>query len=140
MASRKTTSLVKLSDSDQVLADPAEDVRGHRVYDRDGEDLGKVDDLLIDTDEHKVRMLRVEHGGILGIGATAVFIPVDAVTGITDDTVHVGEPRDRVASAPEYDPEVIDEPEYYRSLYGYYGYAPYWGAGYTYPGFPPYRM
>ena len=77
MASRKTTSLVKLSDSDQVLADPAEDVRGHRVYDRDGEDLGKVDDLLIDTDEHRVRFLRIEHGGILGLGAVPSFVPVD---------------------------------------------------------------
>ncbi|MFY1693276.1 PRC-barrel domain-containing protein [Plantactinospora sp. WMMB782] len=140
MAAQSTSSLIKLGDSDQILADPGDDIRGRNVRDQNGEDLGKVDDLLVDTDEHKIRFLRVEHGGILGIGATAVFIPIDAIVEITDDTVHVGEPRERVAAAPEYDPEVIDEPDYYRSLYGYYGYPPYWGAGYTYPRFPWYRM
>lgn len=140
MASQSISSLIKLSDSDQILADPGDDIRGRTVRDPDGEDLGKVDDLLIDAEEHRVRLLRVEHGGLLGIGATAFFIPVDAVTQITDDTVCVGEPRDRITAAPGYDPELIDEPDYYQSLYGYYGYPPYWGAGYTYPGFPTYRM
>lgn len=134
MASRKTTSLVKLSDSDQVLADPAEDVRGHRVYDRDGEDLGKVDDLLIDTDEHRVRFLRIEHGGILGLGAVPSFVPVDAITQIADGTVHVGESRARVAAAPAYDPDLIDGSDHYDSLYGYYGPAPYGDASHERPG------
>ena len=140
MASRGTTSLIKLSDSDRILADPAEDIRGRRVRDSDGDDLGKVDDLLIDEDEGKVRILRVEHGGILGLGATASFIPVDAVTDVTDDTVYVGASRDRVAGAPPYDPELLDGAEYFNQLYGYYGYMPYWGAGYMYPGFPYRRM
>lgn len=134
MASRSTTSLVKLSDSDQILADPNEDIRGRKVEDRDGEDLGKVDDLLIDTEEGKVRFLRVEHGGILGIGATASFIPIDAITRVAEDTVYVGETRERVAGAPPYDPDLIDGSQYYDSLYGYYGYPPYWGSGYRYPG------
>ncbi|MDR7327519.1 MULTISPECIES: PRC-barrel domain-containing protein [Catenuloplanes] len=123
-----------------MLADPGDDIRGREVRDRDGEEIGTVDELLIDADEHKVRLLRVKHGGILGIGATAVFIPVDAVTGVTDATVHVGPSRERVTAAPEYDPELTDEPAHYEPLYDYYGYPPYWGPGYIYRGFPPYRM
>jgi sporulation protein YlmC with PRC-barrel domain len=121
MEPRGTTSLVKLSDSDQILADPAEDIRGRDVRDRDGEDLGKVDDLLIDTAEHKVRFLRIEHGGVLGLGATPSFVPVDAITRISGDTVHLSESRERVTGAPRYDPDVIDGSDLYDSLYGYYG-------------------
>ncbi|SCL25598.1 Sporulation protein YlmC, PRC-barrel domain family [Micromonospora nigra] len=140
MTRQSSVSLIKLGDSDQVLVDPTEDIRGHRVRDRDGNDLGKVDDLLIDSEQHKVRMLRVEHGGILGFGATPSFIPVDAVTSVSDDLVCVGEPRDRVSEAPRYDPDLVDESEYYESLYGYYGVAPYWSAGYVYPPYPYYRF
>ncbi|MCA2219030.1 PRC-barrel domain-containing protein [Jidongwangia harbinensis] len=136
MASRSTTSLVKLSDSDQILADPTEDIRGRKVEDRNGEDLGKVDDLLIDAEEGRIRFLRVEHGGILGIGATASFIPIDAITRIAEDTVYVGESRERVGGAPQYDPDLIDGSQYYDSLYGYYGYPPSWGASGIYPGMP----
>ena len=135
----QTATLVKLSDSEHMLANAGEDIRGRKVVDRDGEDLGKVADLLIDAEERKVRMLRVEHGGILGIGATASFIPIDAVTGIDDDVVRVGESRDRVTGAPRYDPQLVNTEEAYEDLYRHYGYTPYWTTGYVYPGYPFYR-
>ncbi len=81
--------------------------------------------------ERKVRFLRVEHGGFLGVGETKSFIPVDAITKITDD-VHINHSRDHVAKAPRYDPELVDDKTYYGNIYGYYGYMPFWGAGYSY--------
>lgn len=135
----RNATLIKLGDSEHMLANLDEDIRGRKVVDRDGEKLGKVDDLLIDADERKVRMLRVEHGGILGIGATPSFIPVDAVTGIDDDVVRVGLPRDRVTGSPRYDPELVNTEELYEELYRHYGYTPYWTAGYVYPTYPFYR-
>jgi len=135
MASDAAT-LVRLGDSGRTVADPAEDVRGRKVKDRTGEDLGTVEDLLVDADAGKVRFLRVEHGGILGFGATPSFIPVDAVSRVTDDEVVIDRSREDVAGAPEYDPDLVDQSEYYENLYGHYGYPPFWGVGYTYPGFP----
>lgn len=123
-------TLIKLSDSGQTVSNADEDIRGRKVKDKDGEDLGTVDDLLIDDQERKVRFLRVEHGGFLGVGETKSFIPVDAITKITGDDVHINHSRDRVAKAPRYDPKLVDDNTYYRSIYGYYGYAPFWGAGY----------
>ena len=61
------------------------------MQDRDGETLGKVADLLIDSEHGKVRFLVVEHGGVLGFGAKSSFIPIDAITRITDDVVYVGD-------------------------------------------------
>lgn len=135
MKEERTATLVRLSDSGQTVADPAEDVRGRTVHDHDGEKIGKVEDLLVDADARKVRFLRIEHGGIMGFGATPSFVPVDAVGRITDDEVHLARTSKDVAGAPAYDPDLVDQRPYFESLYGYYGYTPYWSPGYMYPGF-----
>ena len=129
--------IVKLSDTDLMLADPAEDIVGRNVVAASGEDIGKVDDLMIDDVENKVRFVRVASGGILGLGQTKFLIPVDAITRVTGDNVFVDRDRDQVAAAPAYDPDLVDE-EYFEHLYGHYGYQPYWSAGYVYPAFPYY--
>ncbi|MFG1928857.1 PRC-barrel domain-containing protein [Cryptosporangium sp. NPDC048952] len=94
-----------------------------RVRDRDGEKIGKVDDLLVDADERRVRFLRVESGGILGFGATPSFVPAEAVTRIDED-VHVDQSGKAVADAPAYDPELTDDIGCCSNLYGY---SPFWG-------------
>lgn len=126
-------TLYTLGDRGQTVDRSANDVRGREVRDKDGEGLGKVADLLVDDREEKVRFLLVEHGGFLGFGEKKTLIPVDAVTKITAHEVFVDQSRDRVAAAPGYDPDLVDDRSYHSSLYGYYGYAPYWGAGYMYP-------
>ncbi|MFB6555897.1 PRC-barrel domain-containing protein [Streptomyces sp. NPDC056405] len=128
--------LNRLSDSQQTVETPEQDVRDRKVVDADGNDIGTVDDLLIDEPERKVRFLLVAHGGFLGFGETKSFIPVEAVTHITDDQVFIDQSRERVAQAPVYDPDLTDEPDYYSNVYGYYGYPPFWGPGYVYPAFP----
>ena len=47
-------SLFRLSDTSLTVADPADDVRGRKVVDNNGDDIGKVEDLLIDDQENKV--------------------------------------------------------------------------------------
>lgn len=138
MTTEDNATLSKLSDTGQTIANAADDIRGRNVKDKDGNDIGTVDDLLIDDRERKVRFLRVEHGGFLGFGETKSFIPVDAITRITNDDVHINHSRDHVANAPRYDPDLVDERTYYGSIFGYYGYMPFWGAGYNYPPYPLY--
>ncbi len=139
MSPNNSATLSKLSDSGQTVASADEDIRGRKVKDKDGHDVGTVDDLLIDDQDRKVRFLRVEHGGILGFGATSSFIPVDAITRITDNDVFINHSREHVAGAPSYDPDLKDDLPYYGGLYGYYGYSPFWGMGYKYPRYPDYR-
>ncbi|MDQ2787798.1 MAG: PRC-barrel domain-containing protein [Chloroflexota bacterium] len=133
--------LVKLGDTDLTVHDPAEDIRGHTVADRDGKKIGKVDGLMIDRDEQKVRYLQVEAGGFLGIGERRFLIPVDAITRIGDDTVQVNETQERIIGAPGYDPKLGPVPAYWGTLGSYYGYMPFWGMGYGgYPMYPYYGM
>lgn len=133
-----TETLMKLSDTDETVINPDEDIRGRPVKDRDGEDLGTVDDLLVDTSESKVRFLIVASGGILGLGEQKSFVPVDAVTRVLADEVHVDQTKQHVAGAPAYDPELAKAQNFYEDIYGYYGLTPFWGAGYAYPGYPYY--
>ncbi|GIE28075.1 hypothetical protein Ait01nite_011200 [Actinoplanes italicus] len=127
-------TLAALSDTRQLVADPADDVRGRSVVDSGGEKIGTVADLLIETETNHVRFLRVEHGGILGFGAQASFVPVEAIVRLTADTVYVGSSKDHVAGGPKYDPDLVGERAYYEQIYGHYGQIPPYAPGSLYPG------
>jgi sporulation protein YlmC with PRC-barrel domain len=134
----KNTELDKLTDTGLEIADSAQDIRGRKVVDRHGEEIGHVSHLFIDRDEKKVRMLEVRAGGFLGIGDRHFLLPVDAISGVIEDEVKVNETRERIVAAPVYDPKLVEIPtqEYLQPLYGYYGFSPYWNPGYLYPQFP----
>ncbi len=133
-------SLVKLGDTDLDVADPAEDVRGRTVLDRNGQEIGEVDGLMIDDRENKVRFLQVGSGGFLGIGKDKALVPVEAVTRIDADHVHIDRTREHVAGSPPYDPDLTYDTDYWGGVYGHYGYTPYWGPGYVYPTYPYYVL
>lgn len=97
-------NLIKLSDTTQTIADPDADVRGRKVVDSNGDDIGEVDDLLVDDQENKVRFLRVGAGGFLGIGEQHFLVPVDAVERIDSDRVHITRDRASLSDVPTYDP------------------------------------
>lgn len=132
--------LIRLSKSGQTLSAAAEDVRGFIVVDETNREIGHVDDLLIDDTEKRVRFLSVADGGFLGIGEHRMLVPVEAVTRIHKNHVHVSKTREHIAAAPRYDPKIEHEKQepVFSDVLGYYGFLPFWAAGYSYPGFPYY--
>lgn len=140
MDKRQTDRLVKLGDSDLTVADPREDIRDRKVIDRAGDDIGHVSALLIDDADKKVRFLEVAAGGFLGIGERTFLLPVDAIVRMDNERVFVDQTRERIVGSPAYDPSLAVDENDYEGMYGYYGYAPYWAPGYTYPGYPTYVM
>jgi sporulation protein YlmC with PRC-barrel domain len=129
------TRLVRLADSSLKIAQGSEDIRGREVVDKSLEEIGKVSELLVDEADNRVRFLEVRSGGFLGMGATEILLPIDAITSIDDDTVYIDQTRERIAQAPRYAPQLADD-RYWEDVYSYYGYPPYWTAGYAYPAFP----
>lgn len=128
-------TLIKLSDTNLTPADPATDIRGRTVFDASGEEVGEVDDLLIDEKERHVRFLQVASGGFLGMGATKILIPVEAISRMDSAHVYIDQTREHLAEAPTYAPELVED-HFYENLYTYYGYSPYWIGGGIYPGMP----
>lgn len=126
--------IVALRDTTLTVADAAADVRGRKVVDTNGDEIGEVHDLLVDDEELEVRFLDVGAGGFLGIGEHRFLVPANAVTRVEPDRVHVCRDRDQLRDVPTYDPELTEDTDYYANLYGWWGLAPYWGAGdYAYP-------
>ena len=116
-------TLKKLQDLDRTVAVAADDIRGRMVKDKDGNDLGRIDGLLVDAVGQKVRFMEVATGGILGLGQTKSLIPVEAITRVTNDEVYISHTREHVAGAPAYDPDLVKKDSaYLSSLYPYYGY------------------
>nr|WP_221381970.1 PRC-barrel domain-containing protein [Actinoplanes polyasparticus] len=122
-------TLTRLSDSSHLLLDPRQDIRGRKVVDQDGHEIGKVEDLLIDPEQQKVRLLRVEHGGLFGVGATPLYVPANMVERGTQDEVIIDRSRVQIAGAPGYDPDLIDGDKHFSELYEYYATTPYRGPG-----------
>lgn len=132
--------LESLKESNLELQSRADDVRGRKVFDSGNEHIGKVDDLIVDTSERKVRFLRIGQGGFLGIGEKHFLVPVDAITSVSDDGVHLGSQHQQVSGAPDYDPDLAleDRNSYWGGVYSYWGYPPFWSGGYVYPAYPFY--
>jgi sporulation protein YlmC with PRC-barrel domain len=55
-------------------------LKGSRVGNFAGEDLGKVDDLIVDTDKGCFGYVIVSQGGFLGIGDKLIAVPWELVT------------------------------------------------------------
>jgi sporulation protein YlmC with PRC-barrel domain len=126
MGTNKIPRLVKLVDSHLTIANPAEEIIGFRVLDKSGEEIGFVDEFLIDKAEPRIHFLQVAAGGFLGIGARKFLIPVQAITCIGQQTVHLEQTPQALDGAPVYQPQLVDamyaEPSFEDSVYGYPGY------------------
>ncbi len=133
----KSPKLSRLRDNAETVSGSDEDIRGRMVKDKDGQDLGKIEGLMVDDVEHRVRFMEVASGGFLGFGERKSYIPVEAITRITADEVHINRTREHVAGAPPYDPALVTEDaDYFFGLYPYYGYQSYMGSFPTSTGYP----
>jgi sporulation protein YlmC with PRC-barrel domain len=110
--------LIKLGDSGFRLVDRASDVRGLGVFNQNGEQMGKVEDLYIDPEERKVRFLDVAAGGIiLGLGEKRFLIPVEAVIKVYEDGITVGQHPEKVSEPLSLNTKVVSQAAYERDIY-----------------------
>ena len=80
----------------------ASKIIGAGVKNTQGENLGKVDELVIDPHDSRIKAAVVSMGGVLGIGAKSVAVPWDKLTmgSGADDTVVVAMGKDELEHAP----------------------------------------
>ena len=114
-------ALIKLRDSDLPRDASAKALLDHDLYDRDGQKIGTVKDLYIDTEEGEVRFLDVGAGGFLGIGEKHFMVPMEVVTDTSGGGVTIEQSRQKVEGSPELDTKGVPEDAYQREVYDYYG-------------------
>ena len=114
-------ALIKLRDSDLPRDATAKALLDGDVYDPDGERIGSVKDLYIDTDEEDVRFLDLGAGGFLGLGEKHFMVPMEAVTDTSGGGVTIEHSRQKVEGSPELDTKGVPEDAYLHEVYDYYG-------------------
>ena len=112
--------LVKMSDSGFGVNSRESDIRRLGVFDRNGDQIGSVEDFYVDTQEREVRFLEVGAGGFLGLGEKRFLIPVEAVTNFREGGVTVNQSREEVSEAPPFDTKIVPLDAQERDLYDNY--------------------
>jgi sporulation protein YlmC with PRC-barrel domain len=115
-------ALIKLRDSDLPRDATAKALLDGDVYDRDGQKIGTVKDLYVDTEDEDVRFLDVGVGGFLGLGEKHFMVPMEVVTDTSGGGVTIVQSRQKVEGSPEFDIKGVPEDAYQQEVYDYYGY------------------
>ncbi len=101
-----------------------------RVINSKGEELGKLEELMLDIDSGCVGYAVLSFGGILGIGDKLFAIPWDAMRLDTDRKAFILDiDRERLEKAPGFDknnwPQTGNR-DWMLEVYRFYGSEPYW--------------
>jgi hypothetical protein len=106
----------------------ASTLKGDKVINAAGEDLGKIEELRIDLENGRLAYAVLSFGGFLGMADKFFAIPWQALTLRLHDHAFVLDiPRDVLEKAEGFDKDhwPLTRGELSRS-YTYYGYQPYW--------------
>lgn len=108
----------------------ASTITGDKVVNREGEDLGDIKDLMIDTESGRVAYAVLEFGGVLGLGSKLFAVPLSAMQ--VDPENHrfiFDQDKEVLKNAPGFDKD--DWPDFSDRAWGsevhsHYGVPPYW--------------
>src|SRR5262245_61787333 len=101
----------------------------YRVKSPQGEDLGQIEEVMIDMELGRVAYAVLSFGGLWGLGSKGVPVPWDAVALRPDEKVLLKIAKDKIDKAPNFEsatlPELANRP-WGAVIHTDYGYPPYW--------------
>ena len=108
----------------------ASKLSGDNVRNSAGEDLGHIEEIMIDVPSGRVAYAVLSSGGFLGMGNKLFAIPWEALTLNQDEKEFVlNIDRQQLEQAPGFDkdnwPDMTDR-AWGSQVFAYYGYEPYW--------------
>jgi sporulation protein YlmC with PRC-barrel domain len=83
----------------------ASQVIGRALVDAEGENLGSINDLVVDFDDSRIAAAVVGYGGVLGIGKTLVAVPLPFLTRETTEegeALQMNITREKLEEAPTF--------------------------------------
>ena len=105
---------------------------GDKVRNLEGEDLGKIEEIMIDVEHGRVAYAVLSFGGFLGIGNKLFAVPWSALTLDAENKAFVLEmDKEMLEEAPGFDKDdwpdtVQDDRTWLSSVYEFYHRQPYW--------------
>lgn len=117
-----------MSSPNKPLILAATNMIGSPVVNAAGEDLGRIEELMIDLKYGCIAYAVLSFGGLLGFGSKLFAIPWKALDA-GEDGFRLEVSKETLVSAPGFDhtewPDVTDR-AWGRGVYDYYGQEPYW--------------
>lgn len=105
----------------------AEEILGMKVVSRDGENIGEIQDLKIDTRSGRVNYVTVQKGGVMGIGGEeGIAVPLEAFQ-FTSENAKLTVDKTKLDNAPKQ--SNMSDQEFQRDLQSHYGISPAWQEG-----------
>lgn len=103
---------------------------GDTVSNPAGEDLGKIEELMIDLDHNRIAYAVLSFGGFMGLGDKFFALPMTSLALDADNHRFILDvSRQTLEDAPGFDkdnwPDVADR-SWGESIHAYYGQEPYW--------------
>ncbi len=109
--------LVRFDDFDGELDEEWQEARGGKVFDKNGEEVGTVEEVYVWGQAEAAHLIKAEVDG------QHVLIPTDAVTTVTEEGVEVEGDKEVILESPEHDSDDVPDPETVRAAYAHYGYT-----------------
>jgi sporulation protein YlmC with PRC-barrel domain len=108
----------------------ASTLTGDKVRSPDGDDLGQLEEIVIDLDSGRVSYAVLASGGFLGLGDKLFAIPWDMLSVDAENKeVIVDVSKETLENAPGFDkdnwPDTHDR-SWVGDVYRYYGHDPFW--------------
>ena len=110
------SGLVRLEDFQGELEEPWQDVQSLKVFDKNGDEVGTVEDLYVYADAEAAHLLKVT-----GNEGT-ILIPVDAVTNASKEGVNIEQDKDLILGSPKFDSNDVPDSDTSRAAYAHFGY------------------
>src|SRR3569833_1630077 len=108
----------------------ADSLTGDSVVNAAGEDLGKIEAIMLDVPRGRVAYAVLSFGGFLGMGDNLFAIPCETHTQDADHERNNHEvDKERLKSAPGFDKShwpAMADPQWANNIHSYYGSRPYW--------------
>lgn len=105
-------------------------VIGDSVVNRTGENLGKIEELMLDLETGRVAYAVLSFGGFLGMGEKLFAVPFEALKlDATREHFMLDVNKDKLKNAPGFDkhnPPQASDRTWGAEVYKFYGYKPYW--------------
>src|ERR1700744_2049873 len=103
----------------------SEKVTGSKVENTKGDNLGHIEEIMIDKISGRVGYAVLNYGSFLGMGGKLFALPWDVLKYDTRQEAYiVGIPEERLKNAPSYDAGSVPnwgDPQYDKEIHDYYG-------------------
>lgn len=118
----------QVAEKPRVLS--ASTLSGDPVRNTRGEDLGKIEDFMIDLERGRIAYAVLSFGGVFGVGDKLFAVPWKALTIDTDRHAFLLDvPKERLRNAPGFDKDDwpdITSADWNTQIHSFYGTKPYW--------------